>query len=92
MREEREARRAKLALLAARQHGVVAYRQLVRLGFDRGEIDRLVASAFLHRLFKGVFAVGHAGVSREAEFMAAVLAFGREAVLSHWTAASTGGC
>lgn len=87
MREEREERRAKLALLAGNQHAVVAYWQLIRLGFDRGEIDRLVAGKFLHRLHRGVYAVGHANVSQQGRYMAATLACGEGAVLSHWSAA-----
>jgi very-short-patch-repair endonuclease len=63
MREEREERRARLAVLAGNQHAVVAYWQLIRLGFDRGEIDRLAAGKFLHRLHRGVYAVGHPNVS-----------------------------
>jgi very-short-patch-repair endonuclease len=87
MDAEREGRRARLAALAARQHGVVAYWQLVRLGFERGEINRMVRTYLLHRLHKGVYAVGHPGVSREGHFMAAVLTGGPYAVLSHWSAA-----
>lgn len=87
MDAEREERRARLAALAARQHGVVAYWQLVRLGFERGEINRVVRAYLLHRLHKGVYAVGHPGVSREGHFMAAVLTGGPYAVLSHWSAA-----
>lgn len=65
----------------------MAYWQLVKVGFDRGEIDRMVAGRFLHRLHRGVFAVGHPGVSREGQLMAAVLTGGPYAVLSHWSAA-----
>jgi very-short-patch-repair endonuclease len=87
MREEREERRARLAVLAGNQHAVVAYWQLIRLGFDRGEIDRLVAGKFLHRLHRGVYAVGHPNVSLQGSYKAAVLACGEGAVLSHWSAA-----
>jgi very-short-patch-repair endonuclease len=87
MREERKERRARLAVLAGKQHGVVAYWQLIRLGFDRGEIDRMVRRRFLHRLHRGVYAIGHPGASREGRLMAAVLTGGRDAVLSHWSAA-----
>jgi very-short-patch-repair endonuclease len=86
MREERGERRAKLARLAGRQHGVVSYSQLRRLGFDRGAIDRLVTAGFLHRLFRGVYAVGHPNVTRDGRFMAAVLTCGSEAVLNCWAA------
>src|SRR3954452_24429151 len=87
MREEGQERRARLAVLAGKQHGVVAYWQLIRLGFDRGQIDRMGLRRFLHRLHRGVYAVGHPEVSREGRLMAAVLTGGPDAVLSHWSAA-----
>jgi very-short-patch-repair endonuclease len=42
----------------------------------------------LHRLHAGVYAVGHRMTSREGKWIAAVLASGPEAVLSHWSAAA----
>jgi very-short-patch-repair endonuclease len=41
----------------------------------------------LHRKYRGVYAVGHRGLSNEGEWMAAVLACGEGAVLSHRSAA-----
>lgn len=41
----------------------------------------------LHRLHRGVYAVGHDGLSEEARWIAAVLASGTGAVLSHGAAA-----
>jgi len=82
-----EERRAKLAVLASRQHGVVAYWQLIRLGFSRREIARMAEKDQLHRLHRGVYAVGHPNVSLEGRYMAATLACGEGAVLSHWSAA-----
>ncbi|HEY2602472.1 MAG TPA: DUF559 domain-containing protein [Thermoleophilaceae bacterium] len=80
-----------LAQLAARQHGVVAVWQLLLTGFSRREIERRVELGRLHRLHRGVYAVGHGYVTREGHFMAAVLACGREAFLSHWSAAELWG-
>jgi len=72
-----------IARLAARQHGLVTMAQLLALGLDYKAIARRVAEGRLHRVRVGVFAVGHAGLSREAQLMAALL-WGREgAVLSH---------
>jgi very-short-patch-repair endonuclease len=76
-----------VAGLAARQHGVIARHQLASLGLGCGAIDHRVARGALHRIHRGVFAVGHALLSRDGRFMAAVLAAGPGAVLSHLAAA-----
>jgi uncharacterized protein DUF559 len=77
-----------LAKLAGRQHGVVAYWQLIELGFTGSGIHRQVIAGVLHRAYRGVYAVGHPGLSVEGREMAAALACGRGAVVSHWTAAA----
>jgi hypothetical protein len=77
-----------LAALAASQHGVVAARQLVELGFTRDQIRWRVASGRLHRIHAGVYAVGHPALTREGRWMAAVLACGGGALLSHRDAAA----
>jgi Protein of unknown function (DUF559) len=79
---------AKLAILAANQHGVVAYRQLARLGFGRGAIEHRLRSRRLHRMYKGVYGLGYRPETREAWEMAAVLRCGAGAVVSHWTASA----
>src|SRR6476661_4052464 len=72
-----------LAVLAARQHGVVALWQLIELGLGaKGARDR-VASGRLHRIHAAVFAVGHRALSLDGKRMAAVLACGAGAVLSY---------
>ena len=76
-------REAKVARCAAAQHGVVAAWQILERGFSRIEISRRVAQGRLHRLHTGVYAVGHSGVTRAGRWMAAVLATGPDAVLSH---------
>jgi very-short-patch-repair endonuclease len=80
-----------MAALANRQHGVVARDQLVELGLSRNVIARHVQRGRLHRLHRGVYAVGHRALSREAHWMAAVLASGDGAVLSHRSAAALWG-
>ena len=77
-----------IGALAERQHGVVTYAQLVELGIGRGRIDRRVAAGRLLRLHHGVFAVGHSAMRREGRWLAAVLACGDGAALSHRSAAS----
>jgi predicted transcriptional regulator of viral defense system len=78
----------RLAELASRQHGVVSRAQLAMLGFDRGQIDRRVQNGRLHRLYRGVYAVGHTVLRRDARYLAAVLACGDGAALSHRSAAA----
>jgi very-short-patch-repair endonuclease len=82
---------ARLAALAERQHGVVAHRQLVEMGLRRGAVEGRLRRGALHRLHAGVYAVGHRVLSREGRWMAAVLACGPEAVLSHRSAAALWG-
>jgi hypothetical protein len=77
-----------LAELAARQHGVVARVQLLALGFDVRAISYRLKVGRLHLLHRGVYAVGHRPPSPLAKAMAAVLACGAEAALSHRSAAA----
>jgi very-short-patch-repair endonuclease len=85
------ARERAVAALAARQHGVVARWQLLELGWTRRAIDRRLAAGRLHVIYRGVYAVGHKDLSARGWWMAAVLACGKGAVLSHRTAAALGG-
>ena len=73
--------------LARQQHSVVTRRQLVGLGFTAEAIDHRIERGRLHQLWRGVYAVGRREISREGELMAAVLACGDGAVLSHGSAA-----
>ncbi|HWT90458.1 MAG TPA: type IV toxin-antitoxin system AbiEi family antitoxin domain-containing protein [Solirubrobacterales bacterium] len=77
-----------LAALAERQYGVVGRRQLVEMGWSEGAIQKRIRGGRLHRLHAGVYAVGHRLIPREGRWMAAVLASGPDAVLSHWSAAA----
>jgi hypothetical protein len=67
--------------LAERQYGRVARWQLVRRGVTRNEIGGRMGR-LLHPVHRGVYAVGHRAPSREARWMAAVLAGGLGAALS----------
>jgi Protein of unknown function (DUF559)/Transcriptional regulator, AbiEi antitoxin len=77
-----------VAELAARQWGVVSLEQLAVCCVRRGAVEKAVRSGRLHRLYRGVYAVGHAHLGREGRRLAAVLACGDGAVLSHRSAAS----
>lgn len=72
--------------LAERQHGVVAHRQLVELGLGPGLLFRRQDAGLFVPLHKGVYALGHQRLPREGRSMAAVLACGPGAVLSHFDA------
>jgi len=77
-----------LAELAERQHGVVSIRQLeMKLGYSRWAVQREVTAGRLHRLHRGVYAVGHRSTPTEGRCLAAVLACGPDALLSHRSAA-----
>jgi hypothetical protein len=73
---------------AGRQHGVVARRQLLDLGFNSREIEHRVGRGRLHLAMRGVYAVGWPRLTGERRWMAAVLACGDGAMLSHRSAAS----
>jgi predicted transcriptional regulator of viral defense system len=78
---------ARIARLAERQHGVVSLTQLKALGLSASGARKRVNAGRLHRVHSGVFAVGHARLDVRGRRMAAVLACGPGAVLSHRTAA-----
>jgi hypothetical protein len=75
-----------MARLAGAQHGVIARWQLGQLGMTSKMVDGRVGRGLLHVIHRGVYAVGHRSLSIEGRWMAAVLAFGPEAVLSHRSA------
>lgn len=75
-----------IAELAAAQYGVIGLGQLVDLGLTPSGIRKRVARGLLHRIHRGVYAVGHASISQRGHWLAAVLAFER-AALSHASAA-----
>jgi hypothetical protein len=72
--------------LAERQHGVVGHQQLLESGIGKGLIFRRQAGGLLIPLHQGVYAVGRGRLTRQGEWMAAVLACGPGAVLSHFSA------
>jgi predicted transcriptional regulator of viral defense system len=86
MREEMRSHDG-LARLAESQYGVVSHRQLLRLGISKSAIGRLSSAKRLHRVHRGVYAVGHTSLSGHARCMAAILACGTGAILSHESAA-----
>jgi hypothetical protein len=77
---------ARLARLATRQHGVVTRNQLRTLGLTDNQISLRVRHGRLHRLYRGVYAVGHVRLTQRGRWLAAVgacRANGGGSVLSH---------
>jgi very-short-patch-repair endonuclease len=74
--------------LAGAQHGVVARSQLLDVGFSPKEVTDRLARGILHSLHHGVYAVGHRALAPRSRWLAAVLACGPDAVLSHRSAAA----
>ena len=91
MPNKSDTRDSGIARIAARQHGVITTRQLATVGLGRPAITERVGSGRLHRIHRGVYAVGHRGLSWHERWMAAVLACGEGAALSHGSAASLWG-
>jgi hypothetical protein len=79
---------ARVAKLAAGQWGVVTVAQLYECGLSRREVQGRALRGILHPLYKGVFAWGHHNIATEGRFLAAVMACGVRAVLSHYSAAA----
>jgi len=81
-----------IATVAGRQHGVIARRQLERIGLDRFAIRRRVVRGTLHPRHRGwAYSVGSSPLSTAGSYLAAVMACGTKAVLSHRSAADLWG-
>jgi very-short-patch-repair endonuclease len=76
--------------LASRQYGVVARSQLLSMGIGAGAIETRLRQHYLHRLHRGVYAVGHLALVPLAREMAAVLACGAGASAGAGAAAGVG--
>jgi hypothetical protein len=77
-----------IAGIAGRRYGVVTVKQLRGAGVDKYGVRDRVRAGRLHRLHRGVYAVGHRSLSWRGRWLAAVLAAGDGAVLSHASAAA----
>jgi very-short-patch-repair endonuclease len=82
---------AVVAEIARRQHGIVTFEQLAAAGLWPNSIALRVRAGRLHRVHRGVYAVGHAALSHRGHWIAAALAGGSSAVLSHASAAQLWG-
>jgi len=82
---------ARLAPLVEAQHGVIARRQVLALAIGHRAIERRLSRRSWIPLHRGVYAVGHRQLRIEGRWLAAVLAAGPGAVLSHRDAAALHG-
>jgi hypothetical protein len=80
-----------VAQKSGRQYGVISTRQLREAGLSGDAVLGRLQAGRLHRIHRGVYAVGHPGLSFEGRWMAAVLALGVDAALSHRSAAGLWG-
>jgi hypothetical protein len=85
------ARSAAAWRLARAQHGVLTRNDLLDLGFSSKGIKHRIQSGRLHLVARGVYAVGRPELSPRGRWMAAVLACGDGAALSHRSAAQLWG-
>jgi hypothetical protein len=81
----------RLGEIAGRQHGIVTLGQLEAVGLTRYAVAQRAKKGRLHRVHQGVYAVGHQAPSWHGRWIAATLACGEGAVLSHGSAASLWG-
>ncbi len=82
---------AAIARIAGGQFGVISLAQLIGLGLTYSQIEYRVRLGRLHRLHRGVYAVGHPNVVAHGRLFAAQLAGGPESFLSHRIAAGVWG-
>ena len=80
-----------IARLAADNWGVLSLHELLQCGVTPGGVKRRSQNGHLHRIHRGVYAVGHPNIPLEGRFLAATKACGPTAVLSHYSAATLWG-
>jgi uncharacterized protein YjiS (DUF1127 family) len=78
-------------IVAAARHRVVARRHLIAVGVGAEAIKHRLANHRLYRVHRGVYAIGTPHLDRLGRWLAAVLACGDGAVLSHRSAAALWG-
>ena len=77
-----------VATAAGQKFGIVTIEDLLSAGLSEGGVRRRLRRGWLHRLYRGVYAVGNPNPSIEGRYLAAVLACGEDAALSHRSAAA----
>jgi very-short-patch-repair endonuclease len=82
---------AVVARIATRQHGVVDASQCLAIGMTRAQIRHRLRTGRWVEVHRGVYAVGHAALTPQGRYLAAVLAGGPGTLLSHRSAVSLWG-
>jgi predicted transcriptional regulator of viral defense system len=75
------------ARLGTRQQGAITHAQLIAAGVSAAAIKHAAKTGLLHRKHRGVYIVGHLALAPRANEVAALLACGSGALVSHWSAA-----
>jgi very-short-patch-repair endonuclease len=88
MGQESDTRSARAWQLAGSQHGIVTRRQLLALGYGPRSVEHRIARGRLFPVSLGIYAVGWPAFTQKRRWMAAVLAGGEGAALSHRSAAA----
>jgi hypothetical protein len=78
----------RVAAIARRQHGLITIAQLRAAGLNTAAVAKRVDRSVLHRVGRGVYAVGHASLSRDAQWMRAALEAGEGTALGRLAAAT----
>jgi very-short-patch-repair endonuclease len=73
--------------MATRQGGPISHRQLVAFGVGPATIQHWLRRGSLHQLYRGVYALGHQAITPMGRLIAALLACGPAAAISHQTGA-----
>jgi REase_MTES_1575/AbiEi antitoxin C-terminal domain len=82
---------AEIARIATGQEGIISIGQLRGAGLSRQAVSHRGKLSRLHRIHRGVYAVGHEAVDRKGRLLAAALACGPGAAISHLSAAALWG-
>jgi hypothetical protein len=85
------AREREIVELVGRQRGVITHAQLISLGVGRRTIKRWLTAGRLRAVHREVYAFGPQPLTRRGKWLAAVLAMGPGAFLSHQSAAALWG-
>jgi hypothetical protein len=86
--DPRSAADALVARRAAGEWGVLSLAELRECGLSSDQVTQRLKKGWLHRLYPGVYAVGHPAVPVEGRFLGAVKSVGTDAALSHFTGAA----